>query len=93
MKLTTSNYIDTVRGCVVEKTKCQGKLLDLYTLLTLTTGENTTAKNVHDAWAIACKNPNHKSLIPFEELSTEVQQLDDFYVDAIKEVAYTLKEK
>lgn len=64
-------------------------LLDFYALLVLTTGENTTLENVHDAWAMytSLKRPDHKSLIPFEELTVEVQELDRKYADGIVRAA------
>lgn len=62
-------------------------LLDLYTLLLLTKGLKTTNKDVHEAWAIYTNqiNPRHKSLIPFEDLTKEVQDLDTPYTEAIKD--------
>ena len=62
-------------------------LLDLYTLLLLTKGLKTTNKDVHEAWAIYTNqiNPRHKSLIPFEDLTKEVQDLDTLYTEAIKD--------
>jgi hypothetical protein len=65
-------------------------LLDLYSLLVLVQGVNTTLRDVHDAWSV-WKNPirpDHKSLIPFGDLSPEVQELDRKYADAIITVAY-----
>lgn len=62
-------------------------LLDLYTLLLLTKGLKTTNKDVHEAWAIYTNqiNPRHKSLIPFEDLTKEVQDLDTPYTETIKD--------
>lgn len=62
-------------------------LLDLYTLLLLTKGLKTTNKDVHEAWAIYTNqiNPRHKSLIPFEDLTKEVQNLDTPYTETIKD--------
>ena len=62
-------------------------LLDLYTLLLLTKGLKTTNKDVHKAWAIYTNqiNPRHKSLIPFEDLTKEVQDLDTPYTETIKD--------
>lgn len=64
------------------------ELLDLYTLLAFVKGDIVTLEDVHDAWAI-WKNrirPDHKSLIPFDELTLEVQELDRKYADAIAAV-------
>lgn len=62
-------------------------LLDLYTLLLLTKGLKTTEKDVHEAWAIYTNqiNPRHKSLIPFEDLTKPVQDLDTPYSETIKD--------
>lgn len=61
------------------------RLLDLYTLLALTTGADTTSENVHDAWSVATSraDPQHRSLIPFDQLAPDVQAMDDKYRDAI----------
>ncbi|QNN99275.1 hypothetical protein SEA_FAUST_203 [Streptomyces phage Faust] len=66
------------------------ELLDLYGLLVFVKGENVTLEDVHDAWAI-WKNrirPDHKSLIPFNDLTLEVQELDRKYADAIASVKH-----
>ena len=83
------NYIEQIKSKLEKEAKVHGGLLDLYTLLVFTKGEDTTLKNVHDAWAI-WKNfrmPEHRSLIPFSELSVEVQELDRSYMEAIVKVA------
>lgn len=60
-------------------------LARLYTLLVLVKGEQTTLEDVHQAWAVwrNITNPAHRSLIPFSELSSEVQEMDREYMDAI----------
>ncbi|HEY8590199.1 MAG TPA: hypothetical protein VIL55_11670 [Naasia sp.] len=67
-------------------------LAQLYALLVLTRGVNTTLEDVHDAWALwrNTTNPAHRSLIPFAGLSHEVQELDRPYMDAIHQVAREL---
>ena len=64
-----------------------------YTLLAIVKGEETTSKDVHDAWSMATFpfDPTHRSLVPFEELTEEVQAYDDVYRDAIVRVAARLK--
>lgn len=65
------------------------ELIDLYTNLVFSRGAKTSLEDVHDAWAI-WKNrikPDHKSLIPFEDLSPEVQELDRKYMMAIRNTA------
>lgn len=83
-------YIDTVRYALnVELPGLDEDLLDLYSLLTLVKGERTTHEDVHDAWSLWRRRtmPNHRSLIPFDELRADVQELDGPYVDAIRKVA------
>jgi hypothetical protein len=89
------NYVNIVKKLLSKHIDVEDDLLDLYALLVLTTGVNTTWENVHDAWAIWRNktNPDHKSLIPFENLTPEVQQLDDEYTEAIKAVAKEIEEK
>lgn len=61
----------------------------VYALLALSTGIKTTSRHVHDAWSAWQSGifPEHRSLIPFEELTPEVQAYDDKYRDAIRVVA------
>ena len=68
---------------------CPPDLLRLYALLVLTRGQFTSREDVHEAWAIwrDATRPDHPSLVPFSELSPEVQALDDPYVEAIRTVA------
>lgn len=64
------------------------ELLDLYGLLVFVKGDKVTLEDVHDAWSI-WKNrirPDHHSLIPFNELSERVQELDRKYADAIASI-------
>lgn len=60
-------------------------LLRLYTLLALVKGSDTTREDVQDAWAVwrQITNPAHSSLVPFDQLAPEVQELDRPYMDAI----------
>lgn len=65
------------------------ELLDLYALLVAVKGDKVTLKDVHEAWAI-WKNrirPDHKSLIRFDELTPEVQELDRKYANGIVKVS------
>ncbi|AXH66939.1 hypothetical protein SEA_STARPLATINUM_235 [Streptomyces phage StarPlatinum] len=87
-------YVQRAIETLSERLSLPNELMDLYTLLVLVKGEETTLKDVHDAWAI-WKNrirPDHHSIIPFEELTEEVQQLDKKYADAIIETAYELED-
>lgn len=87
------NYIEAVRQELLEHNdEIDDAHADVYALLVLTTGVNTTLENIHDAWAVL-KNtvrPDHKSLIPFWELSPEVQALDQSYLDSVLYVSKLL---
>lgn len=86
------NYIQRARNFLSKKIDVEEDLLNLYTLLVLTTGFSTTFENVHEAWGVWKNktNPHHKSLIPFSELSSEVQELDREYAEAIRETVREL---
>lgn len=68
---------------------CDEQLLGLYTLLALTSGKNTSLEAVHDAWSVwrTTTRPDHPSIVPFDELKPEVQELDRKYADAIHDAA------
>ena len=85
----TENYVQTARNILKRKIDVEDDLLDLYTLLVLSRGTTTQKCDVHDAWAVwrTKTNPEHKSLIPFEELTPEVQELDEEYAEAIRKTA------
>ena len=64
-----------------------------YTQLVLTAlslNVDITEEMVHDAWSVAMYNRDdadiHKSMIPFSNLSKEVQDLDNPYVEKLNEV-------
>jgi len=97
-------YIDEVVDKVANKlTEINSPyLLRVYALLVLTKGESITSKDVHDAWAMDmnfrpktgdCYGHDHPCIVPFKELSTEIQLLDDKYVRALIEVAKELKQE
>ena len=69
------------------------RLYHFYALLALTTGEHTTLENVHDAWSAwkASIDPDHRSLLPFDQLHPDTQELDRKYADAIRSVAVFIK--
>lgn len=83
------NYIQQARDILSKKIDVESDLLDLYVLLVLTSGIDTGLIDVHDAWAVWKNktNPSHKSLIPFSELTPEVQELDREYAEAIRTTA------
>lgn len=89
-------YIEKARELLVKElagSMGDGPLMDLYLLLVLTRGEETTLEDVHDAWAIRKSRvrADHKYIVPFEELAIEVQNLDAAFLDAIVKVAQELK--
>ncbi len=84
------NYVDaTVTALAARLPDCDPDLLRLYTLLALTVGAEVTLKDVHDAWAVwrTLTRPEHPSIVPFDQLTPEVQDLDSRYADAIRDVA------
>jgi hypothetical protein len=89
------NYIDYITGrLAVHLDDCPPDLLRFYALLVLIQGPNTRLEDVHDAWAcwrVATK-PGHPSLVPFADLTPDVQELDRKYMDAIHEVAAEIAE-
>lgn len=60
-------------------------LLGMYILLVLTEGVNTRMRHVHNAWAVekAMLTFAHSGLVPFEELTTERQEMNRPYAEAI----------
>lgn len=91
------NYIQNIQNLLEEELKMKGTdyegLLETYALLVFTVGEDCTKENIHDAWSIWQNKtqPKHKSLIPFNELTKEVQDLDEPYKLAVIKVAKILK--
>lgn len=89
------NYIDSlalqIRALVDDKGDYDGvtALYRLYALLALVKGAATTAKDVHDAWAVwaAQYKPGHRCLVPFNDLASDIQQLDEPFVRAIQQAA------
>ena|SRR5271170_4498946 len=87
------NYFDKITDRLAEiLPDCDADLLRYYTLLALTRGMNTSLENVHDAWSAwrTVTKPDHKSLIPFKDLTPEIQEYYRKYMDAIHKVTYEL---
>ena len=85
------NYIEEIKNKLQEHFNFNEEyigLLDVYTLLYFTHGINCRSIHVHDAWSVWQNNidPTHRSLVPFEDLTREVQELDDQYRDVIVDV-------
>jgi len=93
---TNKNYIDEVKDLLEEELKMKGTnyegLLDYYGLLVLTVGEDCTNEHIHDAWSVWQNKIDyiHHSLIPFDKLTKEVQDLDEPYRLAVIKVAKSL---
>lgn len=90
------NYIDALARDIYRRTDpdCSPSdqdmlLYRMYALLCLTAGRDTTNRMVHDAWAAwtATYRPHHRSLVPFDALTPDVQELDSEYRDAIRAAA------
>lgn len=94
------NYIDRIAAAIHQE--ANGKELDLtgeyarlyriYAVLALSLNTTTDLRDVHDAWSAWASHdrPNHQSLLPFEQLTEEVQELDRKYRDAIVRVSRNL---
>lgn len=89
------NYVEIVIAALNREVSLYEDLTPLYALLVLTKGTSTTLEDVHDAWSIWCnyENSDHRSLIPFDELTLKVQELDRKYMNAIHTVALSLAVK
>lgn len=86
----SKNYVQLVLDRLhAESPGLDPDLAQLYALLVMTKGVETTLEDVHEAWGLwrNTTNPAHRSLIPFSELTPEVQELDRVYVDAIHRTA------
>ncbi len=90
-----NNYIVEIAAHITAQLRWDLKEKDVplaraYALLCLVRGEAVTSRNVHDAWSAWATGQypgGHKSLKPFEDLTLEVQALDNIYRDAIVAVA------
>lgn len=88
--MTSPNYVQTVLDRInVELPGLEPELAQLYALLALTRGTDTSLREVHDAWALwrNTTDPAHRSLVPFVDLSPEVQDLDRQYQQGIHAAA------
>ena len=75
------SYATDVADALMVETSIPPELAKLYALLVLTKGDDTTLRDVHDAWALWAGE--HRSAVPFDDLTAEVQELDRPYMDAI----------
>ena len=97
------NYLESDAALIVsclpeeidgEITEDQLPLFHNYAVLMRTKGVDTQLEDVHDAWAswASAAQPDHPALVPFEELTPEIQALDQPFLDAIREAAMIRKE-
>lgn len=65
-----------------------------YAVLALALGERVTHRDVHNAWVAFTVqiDPEHESLVPFEQLDDVTRDEDGPYVHAIRNVARGLRE-
>lgn len=88
--MTTQTYVQRAADALAaELPDLDPDLSRLHLLLVLTRGVDCTLEDVHDAWAVWCDatNPEHRSLIRFDELAPDVQALDEPYRDGIVRAA------
>ena len=91
-------YIDEIIERVQQETGLKSKeTIKMYALLVLTKGTQITLSDIHDGWSMAmnfkesnppyCYGHEHKSIVPFKELSIETQEKDRKYLDALLKIA------
>lgn len=92
-------YIEEIATAIYRRVHPGGSLPDderglylIYAVLALSVGKHATRRHVHDAWSAwkANTDPGHDSIQPFEDLDADVQQEDQPFVRAIRDVADTL---
>lgn len=64
----------------------------LYAVLLRTKGESVTAGDVHEAWVawMELRGEEHESMVPFDDLTKEVQAEDLPFAEAIADAARLL---
>jgi hypothetical protein len=91
-----TNYVDRIANDIASRVTQDktpdgdvGMLFRIYAVLALSKGDAVTARDVHNAWSawMATQDPEHESLVPFEELPVDTQGEDSPYVEAIRQVA------
>lgn len=91
-------YIDEIIERVQQETGLKSKeTIKMYALLVLTKGTQITLSDIHDGWSMAmnfkefnpphCYGHEHKSIVPFKELSIETQEKDRKYLNALLKIA------
>lgn len=88
------NYVQRVIDLINQELPgLDPELARFYALLVLVKGKNCTLEDVHDAWSLWCAmvDPEHRSIVPFGDLTVDVQDLDREYADGIHRVADRLE--
>jgi len=97
--MTNQNYIREIANQIRNKSGCMSltnkgieELFDTYAVLAFSKGPAVTDEDVHDAWsAWATKfDPKNGLIVPFDELSPKIKNLDSPYTKAIRSVAADL---
>lgn len=93
------NYVEEVSArirALIDPNKLPNKglsrLFSSYALLALSKGAEVSNEDVHDAWSIWATqyDPDNDSIVPYEELSADVQSEDTIFRDAIRKVSRDL---
>ncbi len=101
--MNDKNYIENIAQQIRIKVHpneaiVKDKMSDLYyayAVLALAKGKSVTDEDIHNAWAAwsAEHNPKNQSLVPFSDLSAEIQSYDSKYTAAVHEVAESIEQK
>ena len=91
------NYIDMIARMVYQLSSSPDSIMEqhewplyrIYAVLALAKGEETTAVDVHNAWAAWATEHRafSKNIIPFHDLHPEIRAMDDEYVEAIHAIS------
>jgi hypothetical protein len=84
------NYVERVIDAILgENNDLDYALAEMYALLVLVKGVNITMEDVHDAWSMWRNqtSPSHRSILPFDELASEVQEMDREHMEMLHRVA------
>ena len=69
------------------------ELFLIYAVLALAKGDRVDARDIHNAWAawMSTKDPDHESIVPYEDLPADVRREDDPFLNAVRAVARDLR--
>jgi hypothetical protein len=65
----------------------------IYAVLALAKGQAVDARDIHNAWAawMTTLDPEHDSIVPYDDLPPEVRHEDDPFVAAVRRVARQMR--